>query len=80
MRAVYSLVTRQQSGRSFTVSTDSRADMQRVASDNPGPGKTWPEKPLNEQVSYPHNTLTIRWVPGHRGVVDNEIADNHAKK
>lgn len=27
-----------------------------------------------------YNTLTVRWVPGNKGVTGNEIADPYAKK
>ena len=74
------LTQRGEEGQDFTLFTDSQAAMRRVASDAPGPGQEIAVEVLrfSRQLIAQGNTITIRWVPSHRGVEGNEQADQRA--
>ena len=73
------MTQRGESGKSFTLFTDSQAATRRTLSDAPGPGQE-----VVEIIRYAHrlrtqgNMITIRWVPSDRGVEGNVQADQRA--
>ena len=55
--------------------------MERIRSDAPGPRQDMAIEiiGLANTLYKQGNTLTIKWVPDHRGSVDNEEADAYAR-
>lgn len=52
--------------------------MQRIVSDNPGPGQDMAREIIEWATEL--NILAVRWVPGHKGMVGNETVDAYAKQ
>ena len=78
MRGIQHLASRLYSGRDFTMLTESHAAIERVQWDAPGPRHDETiglAKGLCEQA----NTLTVKWVPAHRGIAGNEVADSYTR-
>lgn len=75
------LVSRQESVRHYVIFTDSQAAMQRVQGDFSGAAQEIALEAIAwaEDLHRAGNTVTVRWVPGHRGVEDNEMADLYAR-
>ena len=64
-------------GASFSIFTGSQAAMTRLRDDRPGPGQRMATRgiPLARETIQRGASVTIRWMPGHAGVLGNEIAD-----
>lgn len=60
--------------------TDSQAAMTRLQDDRPGPGQHMATRGIRlaTETTRMGATITIRWEPGHAGVLGNEIADQWA--
>ena len=68
---------RREEGQDYTILTDSTAALEQAASDRMGPGQRFAVAivEIHDRLASRGNTLTLRWVPGHLGVEDNETAD-----
>ena len=69
------------SGKDYTVFTDSQAAMARAQNDQPGPGQQRAIE-IIEAMDTPvarGDSISIRWVPSHRGASSNETADRYAE-
>ena len=82
IEAIHLLASRQQTGQVFTIFTDSQAAMTRIESVARGAGQDMAIEiiHLTSEIYEQGNTLTVRWVPGRRGVSGNEIAGVYAKE
>ena len=81
---VYALVHlhgRGQSGRDYTIFTDSVAAMRRMTGDAPGPGQEIAIRAIEiaDLLTEKGNTIAVRWTPAHVGVEGNGRADSAAK-
>ena len=67
-------------GVSFRIFTDSQAAMNRLLDDRPGPGQLMAVRGIigATRIHQQGADISIYWVPGHAGVVGNEIADQWA--
>ena len=67
-------------GIHFRIFTDSQAAMRRVLDDRPGPGQQMAIRGIiGAMKTYQRGaSISVDWVPGHAGVVGNEIADQWA--
>ena len=67
-------------GTHVRVFTDSQATMRRMLSDSPGPGQQDAVRCiLGARILRQRDaTVSIHWVPGHAGIIGNEIADQWA--
>ena len=67
-------------GIHFRIFTDSQAAMRRMLDDRPGPGQPMAIRGIiGAMKTYQQGaSISISWVPGHAGVVGNEIADQWA--
>ena len=56
--------------------------MARIKGDRPGPRQatTTDIIELASALYRKGNTVTVRWIPGHRGVGVNEVADTYARQ
>ena len=68
-------------GTKYVVFTGSRAAMQRILSDAPGPGQAQAATTvcLAKILCQRGSIIDVRWVPGHHGVEGNGKADQHAR-
>ena len=76
------LEARGQTGRSYTVFSDSQAAIRRAMHDGQGPGQQW-EGAIIEfatRAMARNNHIWICWAPAHRGIPGNEVADSAAKE
>jgi len=67
----------------ITIFTDAQAAVQRMASDEPGPGQKYALE-AREHIAVlrravPDITIEVRWCPAHEGVEGNEKPDEWAK-
>ena len=65
----------------FRIFTDSRAAMFRLQSGQPGPGQEMARRGIQvAKAGIPDRgaQVQILWVPGHTGVLGNELADERA--
>ena len=55
--------------------------MKRLRGDAPGPGQgvTRGTNELGHVLREQGNTISVRWVPGHRGIAGYELADMYAR-
>ena len=60
---------------------DSTAAIERVRADTTGPGQRFAIAAMEvcPRLLARENEVTIRWVPAHRGIPDNERADEFAQ-
>ena len=67
-------------GAAFNIFTDSQAAMARLQDDRPGHGQHMASRGIMfAKGAYRRGaSITISWVPGHAGVLGNEIADQWA--
>ena len=69
-------------GVSFRIFTDSEAAMKRIQNDSPGPGQALARRGISVARAGIYSrgaTVSIQWIPGHRGVTGNELADAYAR-
>jgi ribonuclease HI len=68
--------------KSITIFTDSQAALKRMKNDDPGPGQWLARRILRteRQLRQAGWTTEFRWIPGHKGVEGNEVADRWAKE
>ena len=69
-------------GASFRIFTDSQAAMSRIQDDSPGPGQSLASRGIRVARAGIYDkgaTVSIQWVPGHREVTGNELADACAR-
>ena len=64
----------------FRIFTDSQAAMRRILDDSPGPGQAMAIRGIigATRTCRGGASISVHWVPGHAGVVGNEIADQWA--
>ena len=72
---------RQESGHRYTVFVDSASAIDRIRSDSIGPGQRFAIAAIEACTRFlsRDNEVSIRWVPAHHAVLDNEKADEYAK-
>ena len=80
--AMEELNDRRESGRRYTIFSDSQAAISRIQHDRLGPGQTLAVKAITitETLAARGNTITLRWTPSHAGITGNEQADRIAKQ
>jgi ribonuclease HI len=68
--------------KSLTIFTDAQAALKRIRNDDPGPGQWLARRILRteRQLRQAGWTTEFRWIPGHRGIEGNEVADQWAKE
>jgi ribonuclease HI len=68
--------------RAVTIFTDAQAALKRIRNDAPGPGQWLVRRILHteRQLRQAGWTTEFRWVPGHKGIEGNEVADQWAKE
>ena len=64
----------------YRIFTDSQAAMNRLLDDRPGPGQLQAVRSIlgARRIQQMGANISIHWVPGHEGIVGNEIADQWA--
>jgi hypothetical protein len=67
--------------RGLTIFTDAQAALKRIRNDAPGPDQWLVRQILHteRQLRQVGWTTEFRWVPGHKGIEGNEVADQWAK-
>ena len=67
-------------GADFRIFTDSQAAMRRLQDDRPGPGQQMAARGIiGATEAYKKGaSISVNWVPGHAGVLENEVADQWA--
>ena len=78
VRGLEILALRDGPGSRFRIFTDSQAAMQRLRSDNSGPGQSLARRGIllaQAIVSWRQSSVSVHWVPGHSGVEGSEMAD-----
>jgi hypothetical protein len=73
---------RNQNNRHYTIFSDSQAALRRCGNDRPGPGQAQAHAIIDGEkvLNLKDCTVTLRWVPSHKGVPENEQADAMAKR
>ena len=81
LRAVGLLCDRGESGKRYTIFSDSRAAVSRIQHDRCGPTQALAKAVIarTDELAEWGNTLTFRWTPSHEGVAGNEQADEAAR-
>jgi hypothetical protein len=81
-QAMQRFAQRNKTDRHYTIFSDSQAALRRHSNDRPGPGQAQAHNIIDgEKVLKMNNcTVTLRWVPGHKGVPGNKQADTMAKR
>lgn len=61
---------------------DSQAAMLCIQNDTPGPRQASATQTIQlaDTLHGRGDTVTVRWVPGHKGVTGNEVAGLHARR
>ena len=82
VRAIELCFLRRAPGLHFRIFTDSQAAMRRIQDDRPGPGQAVAVRGIvaATRAHRKGSTISIHWVPGHCGVVGNEVADQWASE
>jgi ribonuclease HI len=80
-RAMVRFAQRRESHRHYTIFADAQAALQRCADDTAGPGQAIARQIIGfcYELGSRGNTVTLRWVPGNKGVPGNEKEDAFAK-
>lgn len=80
-QALKTFEARGQSERRYTVLSDSQATIRWAMSDSLGQGQQWARAIIEVASRIRANTTKcVIWVPAHREVIGNEIADGMAKE
>jgi ribonuclease HI len=81
-QAVLRFGRRNESNRNYSIFADAQSALQRCATDadRPGQALAWAIIGWGQSIMARDNTITLRWVPGHKGVAGNEKADEYAKR
>jgi ribonuclease HI len=68
--------------RAVTIFTDAQAPLKGIRNDDPGPGQWLVRRILRteRQLRQAGGTTEFRWIPGHKGIEGNEVADQWAKQ
>ena len=80
VRAVELCYLQASTGAAFNIFMDPQAAMTRLQDDRPGPGQQRASRGIMfARGAYRKGaSITVSWVPGHAGVLGNEIADQWA--
>jgi ribonuclease HI len=82
-RALEVAARRRTTPERVTIFTDAQAAIQRISSDEPGPGQKYAIQASKWIATLrrmkPEVVVEIRWCPAHQGVAGNEKADEWAK-
>ena len=72
---------RQESGRIYTIFSDSQSAIRRALSDALGPGQQWARATIEvaAEIVARDNEISLFWVPAHSRLAGNEVADDLAK-
>lgn len=75
------LVARQEKDRHYTLFSDCQGAIEGMRDDHAGAGQDLAVEVIEwaRQLYDSGNTITIRWVPGYRGVESNDVADAYAR-
>lgn len=81
-RAIRLCVEREEEGQSYTIFSDSKSALERCRDDRPGRGQAVARTIIDGSLRLAINrsTITLSWVPAHKGVAGNEQADSRAKE
>jgi ribonuclease HI len=82
LQAVIRFGKRREYNKEYTIFADAQAALQRCENDADGPGQALARAIIgwSNSILARDNTITLRWVPGHKGVMGNEVADEYAKR
>lgn len=72
---------RNEEGARYTIFSDSTAALTRAMSDQVGPGQAFARASIEvaERLVARGYSVTLLWVPAHKGVEGNEAVDDFAK-
>ena len=81
-QALRTFEARQQSGRRYMIFSDSQPAIRRAMMDYVGPGQQWAMATIEVASRLVANGNEVRamWVPAHKGVGGNEVANRAAKE
>jgi ribonuclease HI len=81
-QAIIRFGKRREHNKAYTIFADAQAALQRCETDADGPGQALAREIIgwSNSIVARKNTITLRWVPGHKGVTGNEKADEYAKR
>lgn len=78
---IRSLVAQSTSGNEYTIFTDLQAAMARAQNDRPSIGQQRTIETIDVAMTLGArgDSISVRWVPDHRGISGNEAADRDAE-
>lgn len=82
LRAVRFLQERKESGKTYTVFSDSQAPLARIQHSECGPVQTLASRIISfvDEITSRGNSITFQWAPAHMSIEGNEKDDELAKR